>query len=125
MKKLLCIFSSLSDSIALEAVPRARLVHDLALYGAVQRIALSGNSSAVHDIELRLLKRRRYFIFNDFDSRPVSYDLIAGFNAFDPAHIHTHRRVELQRAASGSDLRIAEHDPHLFSQLIDKNDGNF
>lgn len=60
-------------------------------------IALSEISSAVHDIELRLLKRRRYFIFNDFDSRPVSYDLIAGFNAFDPAHIHTHRRVELQQ----------------------------
>jgi len=37
--------------------------------------------------------------------------------------VHADGRVELQGLPAGSDLRVAVGDPHLLTQLVDKDDG--
>mgnify|MGYP002537898746 CR=1 FL=1 len=65
------VFSSLSDPVAIKAVPGAGFVNDLSFYCTIDHITSFGNSFAVHDIEFRLFKRRGYLILDDFDLRSV------------------------------------------------------
>ena len=42
-----------------------------------------------------------------------------GLKALGPAHIQTDGSVEFKRAAAGRDLRLAEHNPDLLTELVD------
>src|SRR4029453_5721100 len=53
------VLASLSDAIAVERVPGARLLDDAVLGREVDELALFRDAGAVEDVELRLAKRRR------------------------------------------------------------------
>ena len=67
-----CIFTSLTDLIALVSIPCAALVHDVDVRCQIQDIPDNGNTFSEHDIEFRFLERRRNLVFNDFDTGTVA-----------------------------------------------------
>ena len=73
---------------------------------------------AVDDVELGLLERRGDLVLRDLDPHPVAERLGAVLERLDPADVEAHRRVELERTATRSRLRIPEHDADLLAQLV-------
>ena len=51
----------------------------------------------------------------------VADDVIAVLQAFHPPYVHADRSVELQGTAAGSDFRVAKHDSHFFTDLVDEH----
>ena len=61
------------------------------------------------------------FVFHDLDFGAVADDRIAVFDSGNAPDIHTHRRIELQRASASRRLRAAEHHANLVPNLVDEN----
>jgi hypothetical protein len=76
---------------------------------------------AVHHVELRLAERRRDLVLHDLHARAAADDLVAVLDGADAPDVDAHRRVELQRAAAGRGLRVAEHHADLLAQLVDED----
>ena len=117
------VLAPLADLIAVVVVPGAALVDDIALGSQIQHVSDVGNALAEHDIKFSLLEGRRDLVLHDADPCAVTDHLAALLEGLDPSHIHTDGRIELERAAAGSCLRIAEHDADLLTELVDKDDG--
>ena len=60
-------------------------------------------------------------MLHNADPCAVSDHLSALLEGFDPSHIHSHGCIELQRAAAGGRLGIAEHDADFLSELVDED----
>ena len=122
-EELLGVLTALADAVALVVVPGAALVDDVTAGGQVKDVAHVGDSLAEHDVKLRLLEGRGDLVLDDLDPGAVSNHLAALLEGLDPADVHADGGVELEGAAAGRDLGIAEHDAHLLAQLVDKDDG--
>ena len=72
----------------------------------------------VHDVELGLLERRRDLVLDDLHADAVADRLDAVLERLDPPDVEPDRGVELQRAAAGRRLGVAEHDADLLAQLV-------
>ena len=67
------------------------------------------------------LKRRRHLVLNDLDIDLVADDLRAVLDCLAAADIQTNAGVKLQRSSARRRLRVTEHDPDLFTQLVDED----
>ena len=121
LQVLFRILPALSDLGVVVRVPCPAFYDYAAVRRQIQNISFSGNPFAEHDIKFCLPERRRDLILHHFDAGTVAHYFAALLQRFDPADIQTDRRIELQSAASGSRLRIAEHHAHLLAELIDKD----
>ena len=102
--------------------PRAALLDNIELHADIQQLALAGNAFTIHDIEFRLFKRRRHFIFHDLRPRTGADELVPRrLELLNAAHVDAHGSIKFQRAAAGGYLRVAIHHTDLFTQLIDKD----
>ena len=77
---------------------------------------------AVHHVELGDAERRRDLVLHDLDPDPVADRLRAALDRLDAADVQAHRGVELERAAAGRRLRVAEHDADLLAQLVGEDE---
>src|SRR5215469_3013341 len=55
LQEATCGLAALSDALALEGKPRARLLHHAGLDAKIEQLAGFGDALAVHDVELDLL----------------------------------------------------------------------
>ena len=107
--------------LAVVGVPGTRLLHDRLFDGKVEDGTLTGDTGAVHDVELGLLERRADLVLHDLHPGAVAHDLDAVLDRLDTADVETHRRVELQRTAAWRGFGRAEHDTDLLAQLVDED----
>ena len=70
---------------------------------------------AVDDVELGLLERRRDLVLDDLDPGAVADGVGAVLERLDAADVQAHRRVELQRLATGRGLGLPNITP-IFSR---------
>ena len=121
MKELLCILPSLSDLRIIIGIPSAALGNDPTFRCQIQNISVCGDSLSEYNIKLCLFEGRCNLILYNFDAGMVTYHLSALLQCLCTAYIQTDGSLELQRASTGSRLRITEHNSNLFTQLIDKD----
>src|SRR5687768_7206547 len=112
------VLAPLAETLVAEAEVRARLLDDLPFEADVDDAALPGDALAVDHVELRLLERRRHLVLHDLDADAVPDRLDTLLEGLDPAHVETHGRIELERAAARSRFRAAEHDADLLAELV-------
>src|SRR5690606_29083657 len=98
---------------------RALLVDHALFDGAIDEVGGAIDAGAPADVELRLAEGRRALVLDDLDARARADGAVADLDLADAAHIEPHRRVVLERVATGGGLRIAEHHANLLAQLID------
>src|SRR5271168_3127558 len=115
------ILAPLPNALALVAVPRAALVHDIVQHREIQHIALARNTLAIENVELSVTERSRHLVLHNLDLRPRTHHGVAVLHRADAANVDTHRRVKLQRLTPGGRLRVAEHDADLLANLVNKN----
>ena len=75
------------------------------------------------DVELGRAERRGDLVLHDLRAHAVADDVRPLLQRFDAADLDAHGAVELQRAAAGRRLRVAEDDADLLAQLVDEDDG--
>src|SRR5438309_8574757 len=119
------IFSSippLRELSALIAEPGAALLDDLLLEREIEQRAGGRNAFVIHDVELGFGERRRDFVLHDFHARSIArHDAVGLLDRADAPDVHANARVEFQRLAARSRLRIAKHHPDFFSDLVREN----
>src|SRR5262245_44242741 len=125
LEKLLGVLAALAQTLAAISKPRARFFDDPLVHGEVDEIARARDALAVHDVELGFPERRGDLVLHDLHARAAADDGVTVLDARDAADVETHRRVELQRAAAGGRLRVAEHHADFFAQLVDENEAGF
>ena len=60
-------------------------------------------------------------VLDDAGAHAVADDLLALLQRLDAADVDADRAVELERAAAGGGLRVAEDDADLLAQLVDED----
>lgn len=90
-----CVIPALANTLAIVAVPSARLFNQAFFHAQIQHITAVTDPFAKQNIKLATLKWRRHFVFDDFDPRTVAYGLIARFDGSYTTHIQPDRRVKL------------------------------
>src|SRR5262249_2220259 len=113
--------AALADALAVHGVPRARLLDHLVVHAEVEQVAFLADPLAVEDVELRLAEGRRDLVLHHLDLGPGPDHHVAFLERRDAPDVEAHGSVELQRAAAGSGLRVAEHDPDLLAELVDED----
>src|SRR4029079_8649060 len=108
---------ALADLLAVVCVPRAGLLDDAVRDTQLDDFAFARNAFAVQDIEQRFAEWRRDLVLDDLDARFVADDFLAPLDRTDAADVESHRRVELERTATGGGLGIAEHHADLHADL--------
>src|SRR5688572_19233583 len=115
------ILATLSQALPLEREPRAAFLDNVFLDGKIQNIAFLRDALAIKDIELGFPERRGNLVLHHLGFGAIAHDGISILDGSDAPHVHTHRRVELQRAATGCRFGISEHDADLFANLVDED----
>ncbi len=110
--------AALSQALVVVAEEGAALGDDVVHHAEVEQGALARDALAVHDVELRLLERRRDLILDHLDADAVADGLGAVFQRLDAADVEPDGGVELQRLAARGGLGVAEHDADLLAQLV-------
>jgi hypothetical protein len=121
LQEIARILTALADALTLIAEPGAGLLHDVVVNRQVQHVAFAGDSFAVEDVELRFAEWRSHFVFDYLDLSARANHLIPILDGGNAADIHADRGVELQRAAAGGGLGIAEHNPDFFANLVNED----
>ncbi len=85
------------------------------------QLALAGDSLAVVDVELRLAERGRHLVLDHLDLGARPHHGLPVLQRRDPADVDADRGIELQGAAAGRRLGVAEHDADLFADLVDED----
>ena len=120
-EELLRVLPSLAELLALVGVPGTGLLHDAELDRDVKDRTLSGDPRPVHDVELGGAEGRGALVLRDLYPCAVARHLRAVLDLLDTSDVEADGRVELERPASGSDLRAAVYHTDLFSQLVDED----
>src|ERR1700677_100129 len=115
------ILLTLAELLTLVGEPGTGLSDKALVHTHIDQRAFPADASAVEDVELGLLERRRDLVFDDLDPGAVADRIGAVLECLDPAHVHAHRRVELQRLSTGRGFWTAEHDPDLLAELVDED----
>src|SRR4029079_4670233 len=110
--------AALAEPGLAEVEPGAGLADDVHRDAHVEQAPFLGHALAVHHVELGDAERRRDLVLHDLDPHPVADRLGAGLDRLDAPDVQADRGVELQRAATGGRLRIAEHHADLLAQLV-------
>ena len=118
LEELARVLASLAQPRLAVREEGARLLDQPQLDGQVEQAALLGDALVVHDVELGHAERRRDLVLDHLDLDAAAHDVRALLDGVDPPHVQPHRAVELQRAAAGRGLGVAEHDAHLLAQLV-------
>src|SRR6476469_4717337 len=112
------VLTSLPALLAVVAVPRARLLDDPVLRTDVDEERGVRDALGVHDVELRLLERRRDLVLHDLHPDVRADHVLLLLHRADAPDVEPQRRVELERLSAGRRLRVAEHDADLLAQLV-------
>src|SRR6476620_1444794 len=116
------VLTSLSDALAVIAVPRARLLDDPRFGTNVHEQRRVADPFGVHDVELGLLERRRDLVLHDLHANVRADDVFLFLDRSNAANVETNGRVELERLSTRGRLRVAEHDTDLLAQLVNEHD---
>src|SRR5438093_3972522 len=103
------------------AVPGTGFFDDARLCGDVEHEARMADPFGVHDVELGLLEWWRNLVLDHLHANVRADDILLLLHGPDAPDVEAHRRIELERLATGGRLRIAEHDADLLAQLIDEH----
>ena len=76
-----------------------------------------------YDIELRRAEGGRQLVLHDLGPYTVADDSTVVFQGLYAAQVYAHGAVELEGAAAGGHLRVAEDDADLLPQLVDEDEG--
>ena len=76
---------------------------------------------AVVDVELGLAEGRGHLVLDDLDLGARADDDVAVLERRDAADVDADRRVELERAAAGRRLGVAEEHADLLADLVDED----
>src|SRR6202142_4518968 len=121
--ELLRRLASVTQACLAVVEPRPGLADDVEGHADVQEAAVAGHAFAVHDVELGDAERRGDLVLDDLDADPAADGLRAVLDGLDAADVQAHRGVELEGAAAGRDLRVAEHHADLLAQLVGEDEG--
>ena len=122
LQELPRVLAALAHALAVEGVPGARLLDDLVVDAEVEEVALLADALAVEDVELGLAEGRRHLVLDHLHLRAAADDRLALLERRDAADVEAHRRVELEGAAAGGGLGVAEHHADLLAQLVDEDE---
>src|SRR5512136_1249317 len=100
------VLASLSDALALERVPRARLLDDAFLGADVEELALLGDALPVQDVELDLPERRRHLVLDHLHLGAVPDHVFTVLERADATDVEPDRGVELEGVAARGGLRV-------------------
>src|SRR5580704_8928856 len=115
------VFAALAHAFAAETDPRAGLLEDTLVHTQVNEIAFARNAFAVENVEFGFAERRSYLVLYDFAAGARADYTIAFFDGLDATNIETDRRIELERAPTGSGFGVAEHDADFLADLVDED----
>ena len=115
------VILTLSDAIAVIAVPGTRLINDIELHAEVDDLTFMGDAFSIKDLELSLLEGRGHLVLHYLDAGFITDDFIALLDCPDAADIQPHRGVELQCITARGGFRRAEHHADLHADLVDEN----
>src|ERR1700677_3899502 len=115
------ILSALANALACVAIPGPRLLNDVLRHRKVEHIAFAGDAFAIQDVKLSFAERRGDFVLDHLDLGAGTDHHVAFLDCRDAANVDAHRGVKLERAATSSCFRVAEHDPDLLPDLINEN----
>src|ERR1700733_2096039 len=115
------VFAALADAVAVIAVPGAGFLDNVVQHGQIKHVPFAGDALAVEDVELGFAEGGGDLVLDDLDLGAGAGDDVALLDSSDAADIDANRGVELERAAAGGGLRIAEHDADLFADLVDED----
>src|ERR1043166_8157673 len=119
------VLASLAEAHVAVREPGARLLDDLVVEADVDQLAGLRDALAVADVDLRLPERCGALVLDDLHFHARANHLFAFLDLVRAANVEADRRVELQRAAAGRRVGIAEHDADLFADLVDENHTRF
>src|SRR5271170_5490249 len=122
-QELLGVFSTLANSLAGVAKPRARLLDHTGFDAKVEQLPSSTYTFTIHNVELNLPKRGGHLILHNFDPRLIADDFVSLLDLTRSANLQPDRSVEFQGVASGCCLRIAKNHTDFHAHLI-KEDQN-
>src|SRR5690606_6389568 len=101
------ILLALTDTLAVIAVPGARLLDNALLRAEVEDLAFSRDAVPIENLELVRSERGRHLVFHHLDPSLVAEHLVTLLDRADAADVQTNRGVELERVAPRRGLRIA------------------
>ena len=119
-QELLSVVTSLTKLHIVVAEPSSALLNDIKVSRHVKHLANTGDTLAVHDIELALLERRCYLILYHLALCSVANDLRAVLYLLSTSYLYSYRSVELQSTSAWSSFRVSVHNTYLLTDLIDK-----
>src|SRR5262249_13150785 len=125
LQELLGVLAALAKPFAIVREPCTALLNNVLLGADIDDAAFLGNAFAIHNIDIRLLKRRRDFVLYNLDLRAVADDVVALFDRLHAANVKTNAGVEFEGASARRRLRIAEHDANLLTQLVNEDRDRF
>src|SRR6185437_847560 len=120
-QELLRILASLANPLTFIAEPGSGFLHHTLVHSQVQQVSFAGDAFSVHDVKFGLSEGRSRFVLYNLDFSPRAYHQIGVFDGGNAADIHADGRIKLERPATSGGFRVAEHDPDLFPDLIDKD----
>src|SRR5690606_4981512 len=120
------VVTPLTDAFAVRREPRSALLDQACVDPHVDHLTRTPHALAVKNVELDLAEGRRHLVLHDLHARAVTDDdHVFGpifFDSADASHVEPHRRIELERIATGGRFRAAEHHPDLHPDLIGEED---
>ena len=115
------VLFTLTDSVAVVAVPGTCFVNQAILYAQIDELAFTRDALAIQDLKLSLLERWSHLVLDDFDACFVTDDFIAALDSADTAYIHPHGTIEFKRVTTCGGFWATKHDPDFHTDLVDKD----
>src|SRR4051795_6665848 len=112
------VLLALAELVGLVGVPSTGLAHDALLDTEVDEAALAADAVAPHDVELRLLERRRNLVLHDLHASARTDSVLPVLERLDAADVQPHGRVELQRLAARRRFWTVVHDDTVSEVVV-------
>src|SRR5262245_11421105 len=121
-QELLRVLAPLPDARLSIGDPGAALLEELVVDPHVDEVAGPRDALPVHDVELGGAEGDGDLVLHDLELGAAADGLLALLDRADPADVDPDRGVELQGAAAGRRLGVAEHDADLLADLVDEDE---
>ena len=123
LQRALSSIAPLTKTLFAIVEPGTALIHNTGFHAHIEHAAFLRNAFAIHEVEFCLTERWCDLVLDDLRTYTITDEFAIFLHGLDTADIDTHRRVELERAATRGGLWASEHDTDLLAQLIDENAG--